>query len=213
MLFFFNLGWPTFLVYLKRRVSRVWDFQGYNQGKVPGLQLSRLPLLRKAFCSGVSLPIQDKLNTVAPLCGGRYSRLSTRLWKMGPTWESEESQSLLRSKPPYTGRRKLRFSMLLLTLRSVPGSTSGKEPTCQRKRLKRCGFDHWVRKIPWKRAWQPTPVLLPGESHAQGSLVGSVHSHKESDTTEVTEHHALTLKQDLMRAWGRRIENNEQRST
>ena len=30
--------------------------------------------------------------------------------------------------------------------------------------LKRCGFDPWVGKIPWKRAWQPTPVFLPGES-------------------------------------------------
>ena len=27
-----------------------------------------------------------------------------------------------------------------------------------------CGFDTWVRKIPWRRAWQPTPVILPGES-------------------------------------------------
>ena len=30
----------------------------------------------------------------------------------------------------------------------------------------------WVRKIPWRRAWQPTPVFLPGESHGQRSLVG-----------------------------------------
>ena len=30
---------------------------------------------------------------------------------------------------------------------------------------KRCGFDPWVGKIPWRRAWQPTPVFLPGESH------------------------------------------------
>ena len=30
----------------------------------------------------------------------------------------------------------------------------------------------WVGKIPWRRAWQPTPVFLPGESHGQGSLVG-----------------------------------------
>ena len=28
----------------------------------------------------------------------------------------------------------------------------------------RCGFDPWVRKIPWRRKWQPTPVFLPGES-------------------------------------------------
>jgi len=43
----------------------------------------------------------------------------------------------------------------------------------------RCGFDPWVRKIPWRRAWQPTPVFLPGESHGQRSLVGySLWDHK-----------------------------------
>ena len=36
----------------------------------------------------------------------------------------------------------------------------------------RCGFDPWVRKIPWRRAWQPTPVFLPGKSHGWGSLAG-----------------------------------------
>ena len=29
--------------------------------------------------------------------------------------------------------------------------------------IKRCGFDPWIRRIPWRRAWQPTPVFLPGE--------------------------------------------------
>ena len=33
-------------------------------------------------------------------------------------------------------------------------------------------FDPWVGKIPWKRKWQPTPVLLPGKFHGQSSLVG-----------------------------------------
>ena len=33
-------------------------------------------------------------------------------------------------------------------------------------------FDSWVRKIPWRREWQPTPVFLPGEFHGQRSLVG-----------------------------------------
>jgi len=33
-------------------------------------------------------------------------------------------------------------------------------------------FEPWVRKIPWRRAWQPTPVLLPGASHGQRSLAG-----------------------------------------
>ena len=34
------------------------------------------------------------------------------------------------------------------------------------------GFKPWVRKILWRRAWKPTPVFLPGESHGQRSLVG-----------------------------------------
>ena len=55
--------------------------------------------------------------------------------------------------------------------------------------VKRCGFDPWVWKIPWRRAWQPTPVFLPGESHRQKSLEGySLQGQKESDTTEATEH-------------------------
>ena len=46
-------------------------------------------------------------------------------------------------------------------------------------------FSPWVGKIPWRRAWQPTPVFLPGEFHGQRSLAGySPWGHKESDTTE-----------------------------
>ena len=43
-----------------------------------------------------------------------------------------------------------------------PGGTSGKESASQCKRHKRPGFDIWVRKIPWRRTWQPTPMFLPG---------------------------------------------------
>ena len=44
-----------------------------------------------------------------------------------------------------------------------------------------------VRKIPWRKAWQPTPVFLPGEYHGQRSLVGySTLGRKESKTIEVT---------------------------
>ena len=35
----------------------------------------------------------------------------------------------------------------------------------------RCRFDPWVGKIPWRRAWQPTPVFLPGEFFGRRSLV------------------------------------------
>ena len=48
-------------------------------------------------------------------------------------------------------------------------------------------FNNWVRKIPWRRKWQPTPVFLPGESQGRRSLVGCrLWDRTESDTTEVT---------------------------
>ena len=68
-----------------------------------------------------------------------------------------------------------------------PGGTNGKEPACQYRRPKRPGFHHWIGKIPWKTARQPSPVFLPGESHGQRSLAGfSPWGCKESDTTEMT---------------------------
>ena len=53
---------------------------------------------------------------------------------------------------------------------------------------RRCRIDPWVRKIPWRGAWQLTAVFWPGESHGQRSLAGySAYGRKESDTTEVTQ--------------------------
>ena len=63
-------------------------------------------------------------------------------------------------------------SMATSKYEGFPGGTSGKEPSCQRRRHKRLRFDPWVGKIPWRRAWRPTPVFSPGESHGQRSLAG-----------------------------------------
>ena len=61
----------------------------------------------------------------------------------------------------------------------------------------RWGFDPWVRKIPWRWSWQPTPVVLPGESYGQKSLVGySPKRLKESDVTEWLSPQHPFLKQD-----------------
>ena len=78
---------------------------------------------------------------------------------------------------------------LALRFISIPGGTGDKEPICRCRRCKRCGFDPWVGRIPWRRAWQPTPIFLPGEFRGQRSLAGySPEGHKESDTTEETSH-------------------------
>ena len=62
-----------------------------------------------------------------------------------------------------------------------------KNPPARAGRHKRHGFDPWVRKIPWRRAWQPIPVFLSGESHGSRSLAGyGPWDQKELDTTEAT---------------------------
>ena len=50
-----------------------------------------------------------------------------------------------------------------------PGVSDSKESTCNAGDL---GLIPGVGKIPWRREWLPTPVFLPGEFHAQKSLVG-----------------------------------------
>ena len=75
------------------------------------------------------------------------------------------------------------LAMLRMSLGFPDGSVVKKKKTaCQCRRL---GFDPWVRKIPWRRKWQPTPVFLPGKFHEQRSLAGySPWDCKESDTAE-----------------------------
>ena len=67
-------------------------------------------------------------------------------------------------------------------------SASGKEHAYSAGRCKRCRLDLWLKKTPWRGAWQPSPVSLPGESYGQRRLVGygSWGPSFLKDTTEAT---------------------------
>ena len=78
-------------------------------------------------------------------------------------------------------------SYVLTFHEGFPGGARSQEPVGQCRRRERRGFDPWVRKIPWRRVWQPAKVFLPGEfprMEEPGGLqsMGS----KELDTTETT---------------------------
>ena len=117
------------------------------------------------------------------------------LWA-GPAWPSQEAALII--SPPGRGIRTLEaaprarqcFPVLLTPNRAFggfPGGTRAKESACQCRRHERLRFNPCVRKIPWRRAWQPTPVCSPGETQGKRSPVGySSWGHKESDTTEAT---------------------------
>ena len=73
----------------------------------------------------------------------------------------------------------MNFTPLKVWTEHIPGGSEGKESASSP------GFDLWVRKMPWRRKWQPTPVFLPGEFRGQRSLAGySPLAHKESDMIE-----------------------------
>ena len=75
----------------------------------------------------------------------------------------------------------IKASWKSIDLLCFPGGSDGKSVCLQSGKP---GFNSWVRKNPWRRKWQPTPVLLPGKFHGWRSLVGySPLGCKESDMT------------------------------
>ena len=60
-------------------------------------------------------------------------------------------------------------NLILLSKKVFPGGSDGKASAYNAGDL---GLTPWVGKIPWRRAWEPTPVSLPGKSHGQRNLVG-----------------------------------------
>ena len=103
---------------------------------------------------------------------------------------------LLTTGPP---RKSLFFSFFAVILVSYMGLPWWLRRLSVSLQCRRPGFDPWVRKIPWRRKWQSTPVLLPGKSRGQRSLVGySTWGRKESDTTERLHFHFSVIYKKLL---------------
>ena len=64
---------------------------------------------------------------------------------------------------------KCEFMFHLLGVGGLPSWLSGEEASYQCRRLRKCRFDPWVRKTPWRRRRKPTPVFLPGKSRTEES--------------------------------------------
>jgi len=77
--------------------------------------------------------------------------------------------------------------------RGFPGGASDEEPVYQCRRYKIRRFDPWVRKTPWRRAQQPTPVFLPGESWTEepGRLQSMVSQRVRHDYSNIACMHTM----------------------
>ena len=82
------------------------------------------------------------------------------------------------------------------------------ESPCEGKRWRSQEFDPYVRKIPWRRKWQPTLKFLPGKFHRQRSLEGySPWGCKESDMTEYAHILAIIIFPLLTRQFLIKVKN------
>ena len=97
-----------------------------------------------------------------------YTESHCRIPKTNTVLEINYTSVGLPNWPKYTGNL------------SGLGGTSGKEPAYQCRRHKRSEFDPSVCKIPWRRAWQPTPVFLLRESHGQRAWQATDHGISKS---------------------------------
>ena len=73
-------------------------------------------------------------------------------------------------------------NVTLSQTQGFPSDASGKEPACQCRRRERHEFDRWVGKMPWRRAWQPTPVFLLENPMDRGAWWATVHGVAKSWT-------------------------------
>ena len=105
---------------------------------------------------------------------------------VGKTLFDINSNNIFLDSPPRVMEIKTKINKCVLNKRASQAVLVVKNPPVS-ARFKRYGFDPWVGKILWRRAWQLTPVFLFGESHRQRSLAGySPQCLTESDTTEAT---------------------------
>ena len=142
------------------RLPRPWDSPGKNTGVgchfllqwVKVKLLSQVWLLATPWTAAYQAP---------PSMG--FSR--QEYWSGG-------CHCLLHQSSQFTLKNSLWMLYIHSTDLGFPGGAVVKESACQHKRWKRCGFNPWVRKIPWSRKWQPSPISWteePGGLQSRGS--------------------------------------------
>ena len=122
------------------------------------------------MCLGL-LPLQGQLT--GPFLSGTFTPvLLGRGHHITITWPNGQLSS------------PLAVYSLLKALCTHANGTIGKEPTCQRRRRKRCRFDPWVRKLPWRGHCSPLPYSCLENPKDRGAWWATVHGVTESDMTE-----------------------------
>ena len=140
---------------------------------------------------------EKKIQSTLHICISMDSIEGWKIFGKKNSWNSKKHNFNL---PP--------SSTICIVLTLYLGFPGGSDDISICLQCRRPGFYHWVRKIPWRRKWPPTPVLLPGKSHGRRSMVGySPRGRKELDTTEQLHFLSFFLFFfiKLRRAWQRAV--------
>ena len=79
---------------------------------------------------------------------------------------------------PFKTELLTRYAIVFNLFKVFSRWLSGKESTYKCRRFRRLGFNPWVKKIPWRKTWQPSPVLLPENPMNRGAWRAIVHGCK-----------------------------------
>ena len=102
-------------------------------------------------------------------------REKTYFWYLSKCWSSPSTIPILVPLFFLNYTEAVLDSQVALVVKNLPAV---------QKIFKRCGLNPWGRKIPWRRAWQPTPGFLSGEPHGQRSFMGQSVGLQRVDMTE-----------------------------
>ena len=158
-----------------------------EEGNGNSLQYSSLenPMDRRAWRAAVYGVAQSQTRLKGLSNSSILKVVSPKFWTLFTYAEHENCRRIWRSSLNY----------LLTYMRGCSGGASVKELACQYRRRRKCRFSPWVGKIPWRRAWQLTPVFFPGEIHGQRSLAGhNPWGHKELDILKQLRAHTTYIR-------------------
>ena len=166
---YWEAGWVLKSPHVKDTQSG-WKAKGFQAAPLAA-KTSRINVPRMALCKGVGASLCPLFAEDTELHG--VSKNQTQLSNWTTKTELRSTVTQPESMCPGCLKESQWVSSLVIQWLRFRLPVQGVQVwSLVRKLLKRCGFDPWLGKIPWRRAWQPTEIFLPGESHGQRRLEG-----------------------------------------
>ena len=144
----------------------------------------------------VILVLKQGLKNSKGTYGPAMKRPACDLFSLSPSPAVSQKDETIRMMSK-SADRQLSIVFKIIQVSGVEGflvGTNGKEPACQCRRCKRYGFNPWARKIPWRRAWQPTLYTCPENPMDRGAWQATVHRVTQSWTWQLSMHRSWSLR-------------------